>query len=103
MLTARRGGKDNQYDYTWTNSLQQRVELTDEKGVKFTTNGFNWIQRHADQRAGDVHFQRPVRNEDRQAGQADVLRLGDRAAPGRFRVPRPAAAVAPSQPSEPEA
>lgn len=43
MLTARRGGKDaNQYDYTWTNSLQQRVELTDEKGNKFQSNGFNW-------------------------------------------------------------
>jgi hypothetical protein len=43
ILTARRGGKDgNQYDYTWTNSLQQRVELTDEKGNKFQSNGFNW-------------------------------------------------------------
>lgn len=43
MLTARRSGKDaNQYDYTWTNSLHQRVELTDEKGQKFTSNGFNW-------------------------------------------------------------
>jgi hypothetical protein len=43
MLTARRNGKDsNQYDYTWTNSLHQRVELTDEKGNKFQSNGFNW-------------------------------------------------------------
>jgi hypothetical protein len=42
MLTARRNGKDNQYDYTWTNSLHQRVELTDDKGVKYQSNGFNW-------------------------------------------------------------
>jgi len=42
VLTARRNGKDNQYDYTWTNSLHQRVELTDEKGNKFQSNGFNW-------------------------------------------------------------
>jgi hypothetical protein len=42
-LTARRGGKDaNQYDYTWTNSLHQRVELTDDKGHKFQSHGFNW-------------------------------------------------------------
>ena len=43
-MTARRGGsKDaNQYDYTWANSLHQRVELTDEKGNKFASHGFNW-------------------------------------------------------------
>ncbi|HEY1379192.1 MAG TPA: HEAT repeat domain-containing protein [Gemmataceae bacterium] len=42
VLTARRSGKDNQYDYTWMNSLQQRVELTDEKGNKYQSHGFNW-------------------------------------------------------------
>jgi hypothetical protein len=43
VMTARRSGKDsNQYDYTWTNSLHQRVELTDEKGGKYQSNGFNW-------------------------------------------------------------
>lgn len=42
MLTARRASKDNQYDYTWTNSLQQRIELRDDKGNKFQSNGFNW-------------------------------------------------------------
>jgi hypothetical protein len=41
-LTARRAGKDNQYDYTWTNSLHQRVELTDEKGQKFVSHGLNF-------------------------------------------------------------
>jgi hypothetical protein len=41
-LTARRAGKDNQYDYTWTNSLHQRVELTDEKGQKFLSHGLNF-------------------------------------------------------------
>ncbi len=42
MFTARRNSKDNQYDYTWTNSLQQRVELTDAKGGKYMPNGLNW-------------------------------------------------------------
>jgi hypothetical protein len=42
MFTARRNSKDTQYDYTWTNSLQQRVELTDAKGGKFMANGMNW-------------------------------------------------------------
>jgi hypothetical protein len=42
VLTAQRNGKDTQYDYTWTNSLHQRVELTDAKGNKFQSNGFNW-------------------------------------------------------------
>jgi len=42
-MTARRAGKDtNNYDYTWTNSLHQRIELTDEKGQKFLSHGFNW-------------------------------------------------------------
>jgi len=42
-MTARRAAKDaNQYDYTWTNSLHQRVELCDEKGNKFASHGFNW-------------------------------------------------------------
>ena len=41
-LTARRNGKDNQNDYTWTNSLHQRVELVDAKGNKFPSHGFNW-------------------------------------------------------------
>ena len=43
VLTARRNGKDQPYDYTWTNSLHQRIELTDEKGQKFQSQGFNWI------------------------------------------------------------
>ncbi|MFO0807975.1 MAG: HEAT repeat domain-containing protein [Gemmataceae bacterium] len=43
LMTARRGGKDtNNYDYTWTNSLYQRIEVTDEKGQKFQSHGFNW-------------------------------------------------------------
>jgi hypothetical protein len=42
VMTVRRAGKDNQYDYTWTNSLQQRIELADDKGNKFQSHGFNW-------------------------------------------------------------
>src|SRR5262249_45444910 len=42
QMTARRGGKDNAQDYTWSNSLQQRVELADDKGNKFVSHGINW-------------------------------------------------------------
>jgi hypothetical protein len=40
--TARRGGTENQHDYSWTNSLAQRVELHDAKGEKYQSMGFNW-------------------------------------------------------------
>jgi hypothetical protein len=40
--TARRNAPENQQDYTWTNSLAQRVELVDEKGLKFQCDSFNW-------------------------------------------------------------
>jgi hypothetical protein len=43
VMTARRNGKDPPYDYTWTNSLHQRIELLDDKGQKFQSHGFNWI------------------------------------------------------------
>jgi hypothetical protein len=43
VMTARRNGKDQPYDYTWTNSLHQRIELTDDKGQKFQSLGFNWM------------------------------------------------------------
>jgi hypothetical protein len=42
VLTARRSSKDQQFDYAWTNSLHQRMELVDEKGQKFQSHGFNW-------------------------------------------------------------
>ncbi|HEX4589561.1 MAG TPA: hypothetical protein VH120_06510 [Gemmataceae bacterium] len=60
VLTARRGGKDNQYDYTWTNSLQQRVELTDDKGNKFQTNGFNWTNGTPTSAQGTFIFSDPT-------------------------------------------
>lgn len=42
VLTARRNGKDQQADYTWTNSLHQRIEMVDDKGQKYQSHGFNW-------------------------------------------------------------
>jgi hypothetical protein len=60
VVTARRAGsKDNQYDYTWTNSLQQRVELTDAKGGKFLTNGFNWTNGTPTSAQGTFIFSDP--------------------------------------------
>ncbi len=40
--TARRNANENQHDYSWTNSLAQRIELVDDQGQKFTSEGFNW-------------------------------------------------------------
>jgi hypothetical protein len=41
QVTVRRTGKDNQQDYTWTNSLHQRIELQDDQGNKYVSQGFN--------------------------------------------------------------
>jgi hypothetical protein len=40
--TVRRNAAEGQHDYSWTNSLAQRIELVDDKGQKFTSEGFNW-------------------------------------------------------------
>jgi hypothetical protein len=40
--TVRRNASESQHDYSWTNSLAQRIELVDDKGQKFTSEGFNW-------------------------------------------------------------
>lgn len=42
QMTVRRTGNDNPNDYTWTNSLYQRIELQDDKGNKYASQGFNW-------------------------------------------------------------
>jgi hypothetical protein len=34
--------KDNPNDYSWMNSLYQRIELQDDKGVKFQIVGTQW-------------------------------------------------------------
>ena len=34
--------KDNPNDYSWTNSLYQRIELLDEKGNKMQIYGSQW-------------------------------------------------------------
>lgn len=40
--TVRRNVGENQHDYSWTNSLAQRLELVDAQGRKYTSEGFNW-------------------------------------------------------------
>lgn len=40
--TIRRNAAEGQHDYSWTNSLAQRIEVVDDKGQKFTCEGFNW-------------------------------------------------------------
>lgn len=54
--TARRGGADQQQDYTWTNSLGQRVELFDEQGRKFHCEGFNWDSGNPTSVSGTFQF-----------------------------------------------
>jgi hypothetical protein len=39
-LTFRQLGNENANDYSWANSIAQRVELTDAAGVKFQSNGW---------------------------------------------------------------
>jgi len=54
--TARRNAAENQYDYTWTNSLGQRVELFDVQGQKFNTDRFDWESGSPTSVAGTFHF-----------------------------------------------
>lgn len=54
--TARRNAAENQYDYTWTNSLGQRVELFDTHGQKFNTERFDWESGSPTSVAGTFHF-----------------------------------------------
>ena len=41
-LSVREKNNDNPGDYTWMNSLYQRLELTDADGNKFQNQGSNW-------------------------------------------------------------
>lgn len=41
-LSVREKNNDNPGDYTWMNSLYQRLELTDAEGNKFQNQGSNW-------------------------------------------------------------
>jgi hypothetical protein len=54
--TARRNAAENQYDYTWTNSLGQRVELFDADGGKYSTDRFDWESGSPTSVAGTFHF-----------------------------------------------
>jgi hypothetical protein len=52
----RRNAPDNAQDYTWTNSLGQRVDLVDEAGQKFQCDGFNWENGTPTSAAGTFQF-----------------------------------------------
>jgi hypothetical protein len=41
-MTITNNNKDNPGDYSWMNSLYQRIELSDEKGEKYQFQGTNW-------------------------------------------------------------
>lgn len=41
-LTARNTATNSNQDYTWTNSVHQRLELFDAKGNKYYPQGYNW-------------------------------------------------------------
>lgn len=53
---ARRNVPEGQPDYSWTNSLAQRVELQDAAGRKFRTEGFNWESGSPNSVTGTFQF-----------------------------------------------
>jgi hypothetical protein len=42
QMTITNNSKDNQGDYTWMNTLYQRIELQDDKGHKYQIYGSSW-------------------------------------------------------------
>jgi hypothetical protein len=41
-MSVRNNSANTAQDYTWTNSVHQRVELLDAKGNKYASHGYNW-------------------------------------------------------------
>jgi len=41
-MTVRNNAKNANQDYSWTNSVHQRLELLDAKGNKYYSHGYNW-------------------------------------------------------------
>jgi len=41
-LTVRNTAANANQDYTWTNSVHQRIELFDANGIKYISQGYNW-------------------------------------------------------------
>lgn len=41
-MTVRNNAKNANQDYSWTNSVHQRLELVDAKGNKYHSHGYNW-------------------------------------------------------------
>jgi hypothetical protein len=53
---VRRNAPEGQNDYSWTNSLAQRVELFDAEGRKFHAEGFNWDSGNPNSVTGTFQF-----------------------------------------------
>ncbi|MBY0513879.1 MAG: hypothetical protein K2P78_08200 [Gemmataceae bacterium] len=45
-ITVSRIGGNNQYDYSWSNNLWQKLELVDEQGGKYRSFGYNSINHN---------------------------------------------------------
>jgi hypothetical protein len=54
--TVRRNVGEGQFDYSWTNSLAQRIELLDDQGQKFVCEGFNWDSGNPTSVTGTFQF-----------------------------------------------
>lgn len=53
---VRRNAPEGQNDYSWTNSLAQRVELLDATGRRFQSDGFNWDSGNPNSVTGTFQF-----------------------------------------------
>jgi hypothetical protein len=58
-MTLRNNGKDNTGDFSWHNSLYQRLEVHDAKGNKYQSRGFNWLNTTPNSVNGTFMFGEP--------------------------------------------
>lgn len=58
-LSLRETQKDNPNDYSWVNSLYQRIELQDAKGGKYASRGMHWLNSSPTSVQGNFSFGDP--------------------------------------------
>lgn len=56
IVVTRIGAGNNQYDYSWSNNLWQKMELLDDKGGKYRSFGYNTINHNPGSLAATMTF-----------------------------------------------
>lgn len=56
IVVSRIGAANNQYDYSWSNNLWQKLELTDANGGKYRSFGYNSINHNPGSLAATMTF-----------------------------------------------